>query len=269
VSAPEIEAAPRRAQMGERSATPDDIPDLRRGTFQGRTRRWLRAVLLLILRPLLRLRIEGLEHVPPDGAVLVVANHLHNADPVLLEIVFPRALHFMAKRELFGLPLIGWIIRRAGAFPVDRGRADRTALRLAQANLDQGIPVGMFPEGTRSPSRRLRPALPGAGLVALRAGVPILPVAITGTERLPLNGTKGQLAAGARPPDPGHAGIRIRFGAPIHLADESGSGKLGVRAATEQMMAAIAALLPPDYRGVYGERPPNPEDDGGPSRFDV
>ena len=124
--------------------------DLNRGTLRGRPRRLVRAALLSALKRLLPLRIQGLEYVPSTGAVLVVANHLHNADPILLEIAFPRPLHFMAKRELFGVPVLGWIVRRIGAFPVDRRRADRAALRRAEAALAQGIAIGIFPEGTRS-----------------------------------------------------------------------------------------------------------------------
>lgn len=186
---------------------------------------------------------------------MVVANHLHNADPVLIEIAFPRPLHFMAKRELFGVPVIGGIIRWVGAFPVDRGRADRSALRAAQARLGQGIAVGMFPEGTRSAGRRLQPALPGAGLVALKAGVPILPVAIIGSERLPGNGTKGRVAPDKSRSAHRRRGVLIRFGAPVSLTSVSGRGKEGVQAATRQMMVAIAEQLPAAYRGVYGEGP--------------
>ena len=142
--------------------------DLNRGTLRGRPRRLIRAALLAILK-LLPLRIEGLERVPAAGSLLVVANHLHNVDPLLLEIAFPRPLHFMAKKELFEIPVVRWVARRAGAFPVDRRKADRAALRRAEAALRQGIAVGIFPEGTRSETRALRSALPGAGLLALRS----------------------------------------------------------------------------------------------------
>lgn len=237
-------------------AAPVADVDHARGTLRGPLRGGLRAVLLGILRPLLGVRIEGLANVPTGGGVLMVANHLHNADPILLQIAAPRPIHFMAKRELFGLPLIGAVIRRVGAFPVDRGRADRGALRAAESRLAQGVAVGMFPEGTRSRERRLQPALPGAALVALRAGVPILPVAITGSERLPGNGAKGRAGGG-------RGGVVIRFGAPVVLGGErgAGSGRSRVEEATRQMMLAIAALLPGEYRGVYGEA--GDDDEGG------
>jgi 1-acyl-sn-glycerol-3-phosphate acyltransferase len=140
------------------------------------------------------LRIEGLHHVPATGPVIVVANHLHNADPVLLAIAFPRALYVMAKRELFASWWLSKALHIAGAFPVDRGKADRNAIRYAEAALAQGQAVAMFPEGTRSESGRLGLGQPGVGLIALRTGARILPVAITGTEQLPGNGSKPRRA---------------------------------------------------------------------------
>jgi len=199
------------------------------------------------------LRLEGVANVPTSGPVLVVSNHVHNADPIVMEIAFPRPLHYMAKRELFGIPIVGWVSHRVGAFPVDRGRADRGALRHAEAVLKQGIAVGMFPEGTRSPTRSLRSALPGVGMVALRTGVAILPVAITGTERLPLNGGKGGGGGSLVADRQTEPGIRVRFGPVFHLVTDDGSANLGVQEATDRMMEAVAALLPPNYRGVYGE----------------
>ncbi len=231
----------------------DQIEDVARGTLRGRWFLLVRAIFLLVLRLTIGLRIEGVERVPASGPILVVCNHLHNADPVLLSASFPRPLHFMAKKELFKVPGVGWLIRRVGAFPVDRGKADRSALRRAEAALQQGIAVGMFPEGTRSVARSLRPALPGAALVALRAQVPILPMVITGSERLPGNGAKARREAGVRDPDPGHPGVRVRIGQPFHLPSPPGGGRLSSEAAIELMMAEVARLLPPAYRGVYAE----------------
>lgn len=224
--------------------------DVARGTLRGLWFRLVRALFLLVLRPTIGFRIEGLEHVPASGPILVVCNHLHNADPVLISAAFPRPLHFMAKKELFSIPVIGWLIRRVGSFPVDRGRADRAALRRAEAVLQQGIAVGMFPEGTRSVSRSLQRAHPGAALVALRSGVPVLPVVITGSERLPGNGAKARREAGVAEPDPGHKGVRVQIGEPFHLPSPP-SGRLTSEAAIEAMMVQLAHLLPPAYRGVY------------------
>jgi 1-acyl-sn-glycerol-3-phosphate acyltransferase len=223
--------------------------DLSRGTLRGLPFRAVRAILIIVLAPLLRLKIEGLNHVPRSGPVIVVGNHLHNADPVLVSIAFPRPLHFMAKKELFAVPVIGWLIRRVGAFPIDRGTADRAAIRRAEMTLTQEIAVGIFPEGTRSTTGSLRQAYPGASLLALRSGVPILPFTITGSERLPLNGTRARTEASAQ--HQRQSGVHIRFGAPFTLERELEGHKQSAAQATDIMMATIATMLPPEYRGAY------------------
>lgn len=231
---------------------PHPTPDLGRGTLRGLPFRLARSVLLPFVRALVGLRLEGIEHVPADGPLIVICNHLHNADPILLSIAFPRPVHFMAKKETFAYPFIAAIIRRVGAFPVDRGKADRSAIKRAEATIAQGIPIGMFPEGTRSQSAALQPAHPGAAMIALRTNVPILPIAITGTERLPFNGK-------ARPSGPvtrttkSRARVVIRFGEPFQLAPTTTGHRLAVEAATTSMMGRIADLLPPSYRGGYAD----------------
>ena len=163
-------------------------------------------VVLGLFRVIFRMRLEHVERVPTEGPVLVVSNHLHNADPVLINAAYPRPLHFMAKKEAFDVPVVRQIMRRGGAFPVDRGKADRAAIKRAHATLAQGIALGMFPEGTRSVTRSLQKAHAGVGMIALLARAPVQPVVITGTERLPLNGAKGKLASDAPMPDPGPPG---------------------------------------------------------------
>ncbi len=238
--------------MGVGSANAS-APDYRRRTLRGRPFRIVRRLLLAVLSPLLKLSIEGLEHVPPKGPVLVVANHLHNADPLLLSVAFPRPLHFMAKRELFAIPIVAPIIRAVGAFPIDRGKADRGALRRAEQTLAQGIAVGMFPEGTRSTTGSLRRAHPGAGLVALRSAAPVLPAVIFGSEVLPGNGARSRSGRTRRGDGAGRAGVHIRFGRPIDLTRTRAGGRVSVDEATERMMVELARLLPEEYRGEYAE----------------
>lgn len=236
-------------ERGTRAGASTDFGDLSRGTLRGRPFRVTRAAVVALLRAVVGLRIEGLERVPPTGGLLVICNHLHNADPILLAASFPRPLHFMAKKELFAIPVVGPIIRGVGAFPVDRGRADRWALRRAEATLAQGIAVAMFPEGTRSTTGALQVAHPGAALLALRSGVPVIAMGITGTERLPGNGRKGVGRRRAR----WARGTRVRFGEPFSVPREVDGRRLTADDAIARMMAELAAVLPPAYRGVYGD----------------
>ncbi|HET9017220.1 MAG TPA: lysophospholipid acyltransferase family protein [Thermomicrobiaceae bacterium] len=209
----------------------------------------LRKVVVPTLALLIGFRIEGLEHVPRSGGALVVSNHLHNADPILLVAAYPRPLLWMAKKEVFGVPVISWIARQAGAFPVDRGTADRGALRQAEGLLDEGLLVGVFPEGTRSTTGGIKSVYPGVALIALRSGVPILPTAIFGTEVLPFNGHKGRRRGRGRPR------VTVRIGRPFELPPRrAGEHRSDLASLTDLMMVEVARLLPESYRGLYAER---------------
>lgn len=131
------------------------------------------------LRVAFPLQVMGRERIPERGGVLICANHGSNWDPVLLGLSVLRPIHFMAKEELFRIPGLSWLIRGLGAFPVRRGTADRAALKTAvHLAREEGRVVGLFPEGTRRrPGREVHP-MPGAGMVALRSGVPVIPVHI-------------------------------------------------------------------------------------------
>lgn len=226
--------------------------DLRAGTMRPGVHRALRALLLGLSKVLVRLKIQGLENVPREGGIIVVGNHLHNADPIFISIACPRPLHYMAKKELMDVPVLGRILRWAGSFPINRGNVDRTAIRRATATVEQGIALGMFPEGSRSRSMKIERVLPGAGLVALQGKVAIVPAAITGTERLPFNGTKQHRKGDAPFPDPGHRGVRIIFGKPIHIPETIDGKRTTASAATDFLMRRVAEMLPEAYRGIYG-----------------
>ncbi len=221
-------------------------PDLLAGTLHGEPRVALRRAVLAILRPLLRLHIIGESSVPAEGSLLVVSNHLSNADPILLEAVIPRPLFFMGKAELFDIPPFRWLLHRFGGFPVERGTADRAALRHARTVLGQGIALGIYPEGGRSPTGALVRGLPGVGLIALQSQAPILPVAMTGTEYFPVNGDMPPRRPRSIP-----RGVTVRFGDPFHIPTHVDDRRVTADEATRLIMVRIAELLPERYRGVY------------------
>jgi 1-acyl-sn-glycerol-3-phosphate acyltransferase len=185
-----------------------------------------------VLRGPFRLRVRGTENVPASGGFVLACNHLSNLDPWPLGIpLWPRHwLRFMAKAELYWWPA-RYILNGAGAFPVHRGRTDveavETAVRLAQ----EGNVVVMFPEGTRRTKglvkRHRARAHSGAARIALEAGVPLVPAAVTGTDRL--------LTLGP---------LRIAYGAPVDLEDLRATGELrhSSQEATERLMGRIAEL---------------------------
>ncbi|HEV2235358.1 MAG TPA: lysophospholipid acyltransferase family protein, partial [Ktedonobacterales bacterium] len=137
---------------------------------------WIARPIVRLLMPLLaRLRVEGVANVPTSGAVILAPNHLNLMDIPAISVRVPRVSHYMAKDELFQVPLVGGIIRFFGAFPVRRGESDREALRQAGEVLAAGQMLVIFPEGHRSDDAALGPGLPGVALIALRAGAPIVP----------------------------------------------------------------------------------------------
>lgn len=191
---------------------------------------WWAAGHVLLVPPFkwaVRLRVEGARNIPAEGPVLVVSNHISQIDPMVLGIAArPRRSHYMAKAELFRIPLLSRMIHRMGAFPVERGGADRRALRTARDVLRRGDVLLMFPEGTRYTDGRLRPGLPGAGSLGLEPGVTVVPAAIWGSHRLLRR-------------------VRVVFGPPIDLSDvAAGPRSTRSRTAADRMMAAIAGLIP-------------------------
>ncbi len=200
-----------------------------------------RVLVRMLLVLLTRWQVRGKENVPTQGPVLVVANHLNLADPPLLGVSLGRKAVFMAKKELFHSRLIGYFVGGFGAFPVHRGRLDKKALRQAIQVLADGMALIMFPEGKRSKTAQLQPAFPGSALIALRSNAPVLPIAITGTEKI-----KG-LAWLLRRPQ-----ITVNIGRPFYLPPvNSRLTKVELAKVADFIMERIAQLLPPEYRGDY------------------
>lgn len=139
-----------------------------------------KSVVYGILKPIYRFEVIGREHFPKEGGVLLCSNHIHNFDPPVVGINAPRPVHFMAKEELFNVPILGKLVPHLNAFPVKRGMSDREALRKGLAILKEGHVLGLFPEGTRSKTGELKKGLAGAGFFALRTEAAIVPCAIIG-----------------------------------------------------------------------------------------
>jgi len=175
-------------------------------------------ILWLVVRTLcslaFRLRVEGLENVPSEGAALISPNHRSAIDPPLMSVLLPRPLYHMAKAELF--PKIGWLISRLGAFPVQRGSGDLRAMRKSLRLLREGRLICVFPEGTRSRTAEMGPVRPGASYLAYHTGAPVIPVGISGTY-------------GFRRP------VTVRFGKPLELRGTEEDGPM--------LMEAIRTLV--------------------------
>jgi len=143
-----------------------------------------------LLRPFYNLvyptRVSGLENLPAEGGCILCINHISGHDPLIIATRLPRQrrLTFLAKKELFGIPVIGRIMVGLGGIPVDRGNADIGAVRSCLQKLKEGYTLGIFPQGTRSRDNTPTPMLNGASMIALRGGVPVIPVYIDGPYRL-------------------------------------------------------------------------------------
>jgi 1-acyl-sn-glycerol-3-phosphate acyltransferase len=196
------------------------------------------AVVKPLMRAWFRIRLEGQEHIPDQGPVILASNHRSNMDPVLLASAVRRPLSFMAKAELFVGPL-GWILRWIGQFPVRRGGIDREALRRTDAVLARGSMLGLFPEGTRGDGT-FSAVHPGLAYIVVRQRCPVLPVVISGTERV--RRRFGWL--------PFASPVRIVVGPPVDLPQGTGD-RAGRRAASEVLQQRLRAFR----AGVVGEPP--------------
>jgi 1-acyl-sn-glycerol-3-phosphate acyltransferase len=205
-----------------------------------------------IARCITRVRVEGaIGEIPRDGAVILAANHISNADAVILGAWLTkrlgRRIHWLGKKEMFDWPIVGWVARNGGVHPVDRAGADVDAFRLAERVLEEGHVLMIFPEGTRSPTGELQKPKDGLAMLALRTGAPIVPIGMADTDRV---WPRGQLL-----PRPGGRAT-MRIGRPFRVTDELPEGidrKSAKRLATDLIMRRIAAVLPSRHRGPYGD----------------
>ena len=176
-----------------------------------------------VLFPIYQFRVIGKENLPSEGGVLLCTNHIHNFDPIVVGITSPRPIHFMAKEELFTVPILGKIMPLINAFPVKRGLSDRGALRTGLGILKEGNVLGLFPEGTRSETGELGKGLAGAGFFALRSKAQIIPCAVIG-------------------PYKPFKRLKVVLGKPIDF-DDYRKNKVSAEEATELIMMEINKLI--------------------------
>ncbi len=184
---------------------------------------------------LFRLKIEGSENVPRQGGFIVVSNHVSHLDPIILSISLKRPIHFMAKEELFEIPVFGFIISRLNAFPVRRGSFDRKAIQNSLKLLDEEKVLGMFPEGTRSTDGKLNKPHHGPATFAYRVGVPIVPMGLIGTGEALRKGTWL----------PKFKRIKVRIGEPLYFSKSSRVKieKSDIIRASNEIMESISSLI--------------------------
>ena len=142
----------------------------------------VRGILQPFFHVYFRMRRLGMEHVPKNGPVIFAANHRSFLDPFVIATLTRRPVYYVAKKELFTHPVVGWLLNRLGAFPIDRGAGDQQAMETARRILERGDCVVIFPEGTRTRPGPLGRPRRGVGRLALQTGAPVVPVAVFGTE---------------------------------------------------------------------------------------
>lgn len=181
---------------------------------------------VILYRILFRYVVIGKENIPSDGAVLLCSNHISLLDPPFVGIHTKRRVAFMAKKELFSIPILGYILRKVHAFPVNRGATDKRAMRTSMTILKEGNVLMMFPEGTRSQGPKLGKSFSGAGLIALKVNCTVIPVSIVGSYQL-------------------FRKMKIVYGQPIDLSDlrVDKITKVEAEEATNRVMGAVQETL--------------------------
>lgn len=189
----------------------------------------------LVLAVFGRCRYIDADNVPKTGPVIIAPNHVSYLDPPTAGSGYRRVTHFMAKQELFKIPVLGWLIKAVGSFPVKQHSADRNALKTALDLLSKGEVVCIFPEGTRSLDGRLLPAQAGIGMIALKSRAPVVPVALIGTNRvLPPHSLFFRFGR-----------VTVVYGRPMTFDDlyDRGLDREAVEEVGRRIMSAIASLL--------------------------
>ncbi len=184
--------------------------------------RSLRACFRGMFRIGFRWEVSGLENIPAQGGVVLCCNHTSNWDPPFIGSPIERMVHFMAKAELFRIPVFGWVIRRVGAFPVKRGGVSKESIKLALQLLRDGNILVVFPEGSRSNAGGM--GKKGAAMLALKSGATVIPAAVVGGYKL-------------------FRRTSVEYGKPVDLSEFADGGSDQLEAATEKIMATIRAMV--------------------------
>ncbi len=191
--------------------------------------RIVRPIVVAICRVLWRVRVEGMANLPREGGYILAPSHRSMMDIPLAAVVTTRRIRFMGKKSLFGAPVIGPIFRWLGGFPVARDGTDRKAVRDSVEMLRAGEVLCVYPEGTRQRGPKIQPLQPGAAYLALRAGVPVIPVGMAGTE---------EIMRTANVAFPRFGRVALVVGAPI--VPEALAGSLVPRDRVDALTARIA-----------------------------
>jgi len=196
--------------------------------------------LRLIFRIILRVELRGLENIPLQGPVIVAISHSSFLDPLIAGAYSPRDVVPMAKAEAFNLPVIGWIIRAYGAFPVRRGEVDMTAVKTALRVLQSGYALIIAPEGHRSESGMLQQGREGAIILSLRSSAPILPVAVWGGKSFWKSLLRFRRTE-----------VKYFVGKPVLPSIKNKIDREQVNGMSHELMLRIAELMPSELHGYY------------------
>jgi 1-acyl-sn-glycerol-3-phosphate acyltransferase len=208
------------------------------------TQRFFLWLLRLAARLLLRVKVVGWENLPEGEAAILMVNHIHFLDPFVTAAAMPRPMTAMSKIENFSIPVFGLIFKLYGAIPVRRGTVDRQALKqvLKELKKDDALLL-VAPEGTRSPNRALQNAHNGLAYIAHHSKAAIVPLAITGTADFDHHWKRLR-----RTP------VQLKLGRPFYLrANSRRLERQALHAMTSEAMYQLAAVLPPDHRGLYSD----------------
>lgn len=183
---------------------------------------FMRRFFRILFAVIYRLRTVGMDNIPKNGGVIICSNHRSNWDPPILGIPLERKIHYMAKEELFRVPVLGAAINALGAFPVKRGGVSKQSIRLTLSMLEEGKLIGIFPEGSRSNAGGM--GKKGAASFALKSGATVIPAAIIGNYKW-------------------FQPMKVIYGTPVDLTDFQEGGSEALEQATEKIMSAIRDLI--------------------------